>query len=115
MYIADLGLDRVYSYHFDAVAPSITPCETPYVETHAGAGPRRTQMSPDGKFLYVDHETDSEVSVYTIDGCTLKEIQVIGTVPEDAQASNTTAELVISADGRNLYVGNRGHDTVAVF
>jgi len=115
MYIADLGLDRVYSYHFDAAAPSLTPCETPYVETHAGAGPRRIQMSPDGRFLYVDHETDSEVSVYTIDGCSLKEIQVTGTVPDDAKAKNTTAELVISADGRNLYVGNRGHDTVTVF
>ena len=115
MYIADLGLDRVYSYHFDAAAPSITPCETPYVNTHAGAGPRRVQMSPDGKFLYVDHETDSEVGVYTIDGCSLKEIQVTGTVPDEAKAHNTTAELVISADGKFLYVGNRGHDSVSVF
>jgi 6-phosphogluconolactonase len=115
MYIADLGLDRVYSYHFDAKAPSIKPCDTAYVETHAGAGPRRIQMSPDGKFLYVDHETDSEVSVFTIDGCALKQIQVIGTVPDDAKAKNSTAELTISPDGRNLYVGNRGHDTIAVF
>jgi len=115
MYIADLGLDRVYSYHFDAAAPSFKPCETPYVNTHAGAGPRRVQMSPDGKFLYVDHETDSEVGVYTIDGCTLKEIQVTGTVPDDAKAHNSTAEIVISADGRHLYIGNRGHDSVAIF
>jgi 6-phosphogluconolactonase len=115
MFIADLGLDRVYSYHFDAKTPSITPCETPYVNTHAGAGPRRVQMSPDGKFLYVDHETDSEVGVYTIDGCNLKEIQVTGTVPEDAKAHNTTAEIIIADDGRHLYVGNRGHDTVAIF
>jgi 6-phosphogluconolactonase len=115
MYIADLGLDRVYSYHFDAAAPSLTPCETPYVETHAGAGPRRIQMSPDGKFLYVDHETDLEVSVFVIDGCSLKQIQVISTVPDGAKAGNSTAELVISADGRFLYVGNRGHDTISVF
>ena len=40
---------------------------------------------------------------------------MIGTVPEEAKANNTTAELVISADGKFLYVGNRGHDTVAVF
>ena len=115
MYIADLGLDRVYSYHFDAAAPSLTPCETPYVETHAAAGPRRIQMSPDGKFLYVDHETDLEVSVYTIDGCSLKQIQTISTVPDGAKAGNSTAELVISPDGKFLYVGNRGHDTITVF
>ena len=115
MFITDLGLDRVYSYHFDAAAPSITPFDPPYVQTHAGAGPRRIQMSPDGKFLYVDHETDSEVGVYSIDGGNLKEIQVIGTVPADAKAHNTTAELVISPDGKFLYVGNRGHDSVSVF
>jgi len=115
MFIADLGLDRVYSYHFDAAAPSITPCDPAYVSTHAGAGPRRIQMSPDGRFLYVDHETDSEVSVFTIDGCTLKEVQAISTVPDEAKAKNTTAELVISADGKFLYVGNRGHDSVSVF
>jgi 6-phosphogluconolactonase len=114
MFIADLGLDRVYSYKFDAAAPSITPADPAYVESHAGAGPRRIQISPDGKFLYVDHETDSEVSVYAIDGGRLKEIQVIGTVPDEAKAKNSTAELVISADGRHLYVGNRGHDSIAV-
>jgi 6-phosphogluconolactonase len=115
MFITDLGLDRVYSYRFDAAAPSITPFDPPYVQTHAGAGPRRIQMSPDGKFLYVDHETDSEVGVYTIDGGNLKEIQVISTVPAEAKAHNTTAELVISPDGKFLYVGNRGHDSVSVF
>jgi len=115
MYIADLGLDRVYSYHFDANVPSIAPCDPQYVATHAGAGPRRIQMSPEGRFLYVDHATDSEVSVYTIDGCRLKEIQVIGTVPDQAKAHNTTAELLISTDGKFLYVGNQGHDTVSVF
>ena len=115
MFIADLGLDRVYSYHFDASVPSITPLDPPYVSTHAGAGPRRIQMSPDGRFLYVDHETDSEVGVYAIDGGALKEIQVIGTVPDEAKSKNTTAEIIISVDGRTLYVANRGHDSIAVF
>lgn len=115
MFIADLGLDRVYTYKFDAAAPSITPADPPYVETHAGAGPRRIQMSPDGKFLYVDHETDSEVGVYAIEGGRLKEIQVIGTLPDGAKGRNSTAELEISPDGRHLYVGNRGHDSIAVF
>jgi 6-phosphogluconolactonase len=115
LFIADLGLDRVYSYRFDAAAPSITPCDPPYANTHAGAGPRRIQMSPDGRFLYVDHETDSEVSVFAIDGGHLKEIQVIGTVPRAAKSGNTTAEIMIADDGRHLYVGNRGDDSIAIF
>jgi 6-phosphogluconolactonase len=115
MFITDLGLDRIYTYHVDAAAPSITPADPPWVNTHAGAGPRRIQMSPDGRFLYVDHETDSEVSVFAIDGGKLTEIQTLPTVPEDARAKNTTAEILISADGRYLYVSNRGHDSIAVF
>lgn len=115
MFITDLGLDRVYSYHFDAATPSIVPFDPAFVSTHAGAGPRRIQMSPDGRFLYVDHETDSEVSVFSIDEGKLKEIQVIGTVPDDAKAHNTTAEIIISPDGRYLYVSNRGNDSIAIF
>jgi len=115
MFITDLGLDRVYSYRFDAAAPSLAPADPPYVSTHAGAGPRRIQMSPDGRFLYVDHETDSEVSVFAIEGGKLTEIQTLATVPDEAKAKNTTAEIIISDDGRTLYVSNRGHDSVVIF
>lgn len=115
LFIADLGLDRVYSYRFDAASPSITAADPPYVSTHAGAGPRRIQMSPDGKDLYVDHETDSEVEVFAIDGGKLTSLQTLPTVPDDAKAGNTTAEILISADGRHLYVANRGHDSIAIY
>src|SRR3954469_8079636 len=37
MFIADLGLDRVYTYKFNAGAPSITPADPAYVESHPGA------------------------------------------------------------------------------
>ena len=115
LFITDLGLDRIYSYRFDAAAPSITPVDPPYVSTHAGAGPRRIQMSPDGKHLYVDHETDSEVEVFAIDGGKLTSQQTLPTVPPEAKAHNTTAEILLSADGRHLYVANRGHDSVAIY
>lgn len=115
MYVAELGLDRIYSYRVDAAKPAITPHATPFVSTHAGAGPRRLQLSPDGKFLYVDHETDSEVSVFAVKGGALKEIQTLSTLPPGAEVRNTTAEILISGDGRHLYVTNRGHDSIAVF
>ncbi|HEY4078237.1 MAG TPA: lactonase family protein [Rhizomicrobium sp.] len=115
MFIADLGLDRIYSYRFDAVASSITPADPPYISTHAGAGPRRVQISSDGHFLYVDHETDSEIEVFAIDGGKLKSLQTLPTVPAEAKAHNSTAELELSHDGRHLYVGNRGHDSITIF
>jgi 6-phosphogluconolactonase len=115
MFVAELGLDRVYSYRFDVRGPTLTPLDPPFISTHAGAGPRRVQISPDGRFLFVDHETDSEVSVFAINQGHLSEIQVAPTVPPDGKAGNTTAEILLDAAGRHLYVANRGHDSIAVF
>ena len=115
MYVAELGLDRVYAYRVDAAKGEITPGEPPYVSTHGGGGPRRLQLAPNGKFLYVNHETDSEVSVFAVDGTSLKEIQVLPTLPVDYKGPNTTAEIILSPDDRFLYVSNRGHDSIAVF
>ena len=115
MYVAELGLDRVYAYRVDAAKAEITPGDPPFINTHAGAGPRRLQLAPSGQFLYVNHETDSEVSVFTVDGTSLKEVQTISTLPAGYSGPNSTAEIIVSPDGRFLYVSNRGHDSIAVF
>jgi 6-phosphogluconolactonase len=115
MFVAELGLDRVYTYRVDARAAVITPAEPAYVSTHAGAGPRRLQLSPDDRFLYVNHETDSEVSVYAVKEGKLNEIQHLSTLPSGSTAKNTSSEIVIDRAGRHLYVGNRGDDSIAVY
>jgi 6-phosphogluconolactonase len=113
-YVADIGLDRVYSYRLDVDSRKITPLDPPYVTQTAGSGPRRLQLHPNGKLLYLARETDSSVSVFAVDNGHLKEIQNISTLPV-AQRGNTTAEIVIDKAGKFLYVSNRGHDTIAVF
>jgi 6-phosphogluconolactonase len=115
LYVADLGLDLVYGYRVDVRQGTITAGHPAFATTHAGAGPRRIQIGPSGKFLYVNHETDSEVSVFAVDGTNLKELQTISTLPAGYAAPNTTAEILISSNGRFLYVSNRGHDSIAVF
>lgn len=114
VYVAELGLDRVYAYRFDVRGPTLTPLDPPFANTHAGAGPRRLQISPDGRFLYVNHETDSEVSVFAVNQGRLNEIQVLSTLPESG-VRNTTAEILLDPAGRCLYVTNRGHDSLAAF
>jgi 6-phosphogluconolactonase len=115
MFVAELGLDRVYSYEVDAARGRITLATTPFVSVHAGAGPRRLQLSPDGRYLYVNHETDAEVSVFAVHGSKLVEVQTVPTLPAGVTVPNKTAEIIIDASGRHLYVGNRGHDSIAVF
>ena len=93
----------------------MTPFDPPYVTLKGGSGPRRLQLHPNGRFLYVNHETDSMVSVFEVNGGTLKEIQAISTLPSDYKGNNTTAEIQIDKEGRYLYVSNRGNDSIAVF
>jgi 6-phosphogluconolactonase len=115
VFVAELGLDRVYTYRFDPAKPSLAPFDPPYVNVNAGAGPRRLVLSPSGRFLYVNHETDSKVSVFAVDGGHLKEIQQISTLPPDFNGRNTTAEIAIDQGGRFVYVSNRGDDSIMVY
>jgi len=114
-YVAELGLDRVYSYRLDAARRTMTPFDPPYVSLKGGSGPRRLQLHPNGRFLYVNHETDSAVSVFAVNGGSLKEIQSLSTLPADYKGNNSTAEIQIDAEGKFLYVTNRGHDSIAVY
>jgi 6-phosphogluconolactonase len=114
-FVAELGLDRVYVYHVDASKPSVTPADPPFVSVSGGSGPRRLALSPNEKFLYVNHETDSKVSVFAIDRGTLKEVQQISTLPADFKGRNSTAEIQMDKAGRFLYVSNRGADSIVIY
>jgi len=115
VYVAELGLDRVYSYHVDAAKHAVTPLNPPYVEVPAGSGPRRLQLHPNGRFLYVNHETDSKVTVFEINNGALKAVQTLSTLPADYKGNNSTAEIQIDKEGKWLYVSNRGHDSLALY
>jgi 6-phosphogluconolactonase len=113
-YVAQLGLDRVYTYRVDPVTRTFAPADPPFVVMNAaGSGPRRLQLHPTGRFLYVNHETDSKVSVFDVNGANLKQIQTLSTLPADYTGNNSTAEIQIDATGKWLYVTNRGHDSIA--
>jgi 6-phosphogluconolactonase len=114
VYVAELGLDRVYVYRVDPVKRTASPAAPPFVTMNAGgSGPRRLQLHPNGRFLYVNHETDSKVSVFTVDGARLNQIQTLSTLPADYKGNNSTAEIQIDQAGKWLYVTNRGHDSMA--
>jgi 6-phosphogluconolactonase len=113
-YVAQLGLDRLYAYRVDPVKKTFAPADPPFVTMNAGgSGPRRLQLHPNGKFLYVNHETDSKVSVFEVSGAHLKQIQTLSTLPADHKGNNSTAEIQIDHSGKWLYVTNRGHDSMA--
>jgi 6-phosphogluconolactonase len=114
---AETGLHEVRVYHFDSAAGSLTPDEPFITPVKPGSGPRHLMFGSSGKFLYVNNEAGSSVTVfaYGAAGGTLKEIQTISTLPQGFTGQSSTAEIQIDPAGKFLYVSNRGHDSIAIF
>lgn len=119
---ADLGLDRVYVYKFDAQAGTLTPNDPPWFTDKPGSGPRHEIFSPDGKFVYLIHEVADTISVLAWDGDqgTLREVQTVPTLPAGFTGKSTCAEIQIHPSGKFLYASNRyaaktQQSTLAVF
>jgi 6-phosphogluconolactonase len=111
--LADLGIDQLCIYEFDAGAGRVLPHST--VESRPGAGPRHLVFHPNGRWFYAANELDSTVTFYEYEGNgKLIEKQTSSTIPEDTP-ENIVADIHISTDSKRLYVSNRGHNSIAVF
>ena len=117
VFVADLGLDKVLIYRFNALKGTLTPNNPAFAKVKAGSGPRHLAFHPNGKFFYVNSEMGSLVTVFTYGPTagTLREIQTVSTLPEGFSGQSTTAEIQVDRAGKFLYVSNRGHDSIAVF
>jgi 6-phosphogluconolactonase len=116
-FVCDLGVDKVFSYRFDAANGKLAPNDPPSQATKPGAGPRHMVFRPDGKFAYVINELNSTVTAYSYDTAAgkLNEVQTVSTLPEYYDGPNTAAEVDVHPTGRFLYVSNRGNNTVVLF
>ncbi|MBY0459467.1 MAG: lactonase family protein [Gemmataceae bacterium] len=108
LYVADLGIDKIKVFHLGK--KGLEEEEDEDIATPPGSGPRHLSFAPDGKAIYVCGELDSTVNV--VKGG--KVVQSLSTLPK-ATPGNSTAECIVSADGKFVYVSNRGHDSIAVF
>jgi 6-phosphogluconolactonase (cycloisomerase 2 family) len=82
-----------------------------------GDGPRHFAFHPDGRRLYSIQEEGSTIALFDYDAATghLDHRQTISTLPPGFAGSNFCSEILVSADGRFVYAGNRLHDSIAIF
>jgi 6-phosphogluconolactonase len=115
--VADLGLDKVFIYRYDAAAGTLTASEPPYVEMAPGAGPRHAVFHPSGRFAYVINEIDSTITPLAYDAAKgqFTKRKSVSTLPEGFQGNNSTAEVVVHPNGKYVYGSNRGHNSIAAF
>jgi 6-phosphogluconolactonase len=111
--VADLGIDQLVFYEFDSTNGKLSRRGS--VHSQPGAGPRHLVFHPNGKWFYAANELSSTVSFYEYDEQgVLTEKQSLSTIPSDSP-ENIGADIHLSADGKRLYVSNRGHNSIAAF
>jgi 6-phosphogluconolactonase len=112
----DLGLDKIFVWKFDDQKGVLTANKPPAVALPPGDGPRHFSFHPNGRWLYSIQEEASTIVLFDYDAATgrLTSRQTISTLPPGFAGSNFCSEILISADGRFVYAGNRLHDSIGI-
>ncbi len=111
------GVNAIFQYRFDANTGRLTPNEPPRIGPAAQDGPRHYCFHPSESLVYVSNEQGSSVTVYSLDNSTgtLTSGQTVTTLPEGYTGDNSCSQIQIHPLGLYLYVGNRGHNSIASF
>jgi 6-phosphogluconolactonase len=116
-FVADLGIDRIKAYRFDAERGTLMLLDGGDVVLPPGTGPRHLAWSPDGRTMYVTGELASTLTVLDYDSATgiLRARQELSLRPAGATGANAPADVHVHPTGRFVYASNRGDNTIAVF
>lgn len=114
-YAVDLGTDTVSFYQPalqngkfgllpDSTALSFVP----------GSGPRHLSFGANN-LVYGVSELTSQIAVFRLQqGRASEPIQSFSLLPQSFQGASFASAITQSSDGRFIYAGNRGHDSIAV-
>jgi 6-phosphogluconolactonase len=114
---ADLGLDELLVYRFDADRGTLQANDPPFAKVNPGAGPRHFVFHPSGRFAYVISEIQCTITAFAFDAAhgTLRQLQTLSTLPQGFAGQNDDAEVRVHPSGKFVYGSNRGHDSIALF
>ena len=113
----DLGLDQIFVWKFDEQQGTLSPAEAHVTSLPPGDGPRHFHFHPNGRWFYSVQEEGSTVVLFDYEAATgkLTARQTVSTLPKGFAGSNFCSEILVSADGKFVYAGNRLHDSIAIF
>jgi 6-phosphogluconolactonase len=111
------GPNFIAQFKFDAATGQLTANSPARIEPTDQVGPRHYCIHPSLDIVYFSHEQGCGVGVYRLDPATgtLSAAQTISTLPDRFSARNTCSQIHLTPSGRFLYVGNRGHNSIAGF
>ena len=113
----DLALDQILIWKFDGQKGELSPNEPAAISLPPGDGPRHFHFHPNGRWLYSIQEEGSTIVLFDYDAAKgrLSARQTISSLPPGFAGSNFCSEILVSADGRFVYAGNRLHDSIGIF
>jgi 6-phosphogluconolactonase (cycloisomerase 2 family) len=114
---ADLGLDKIFLWKFDAENGKLIANDPPAVSLPPGDGPRHFHFHPNGRWFYSIQEEGSTIVLFDYDSTIgrLTARQTVSTLPAEFAGSNFCSEILVSDDGKFVYAGNRLYDSVGIF
>jgi 6-phosphogluconolactonase len=111
------GPNVIMQFKFDAQSGRLTPNSPFRVEPAEWLGPRHYCFHPSLDLVYFSNEQGCSVTAYRLNHTTggLSPAQTISTLPSGYSARNTCSQIHLTPSGRFLYIGNRGHNSIAGF
>lgn len=116
-YAADLGIDKVLIYEFNAMTGKLTPSAQSSVDVTPGSGPRHFDFHPNNKWAYLINEISATLTAFTYDARNgnLVETQTVSTLPKDYSEIRSCADIHVAPSGRFIYGSNRGHNSIVIY
>jgi len=110
------GPNYIAQFRFDAQTGQLAQNSPHRVEQGDLVGPRHYCFHPTLDLVYFSNEQGSSVTSYRLDANgSLSPVQTISTLPADFTTRNTCSQIHLTPSGKYLYVGNRGHNSIAGF
>jgi 6-phosphogluconolactonase len=115
-YVPQLGESSILMLRLDVDTGSLIPVEPATTPCPPGSGPRHLVHTPRGDRVYVLHELDGHVALFSRDASSgsLTLRQRMSIVPAELTEPPWAAELRLSADGSRLFATERRSSTASV-
>ncbi|KAF6266196.1 Lactonase, 7-bladed beta-propeller-domain-containing protein [Scenedesmus sp. NREL 46B-D3] len=118
VFVPDLGDNCIHQYGYEGgrLTPQV------HVPLAPGDGPRHFVFHPKLPVAFSGCELGSRLQVFAVDDSNPNEVrpriqplESHPTLPEGFASTNYVGEIKVDAEGRFVYVSNRGHNSIAVF
>lgn len=109
------GISKTTVLSFDSYNGSFS--EKYILQTRELAEARHVAFHPNNRFLYLVNEKDNTVCFHIFDEQTgiMEPKQILSTLPETYTGNGQASGIMVSHDGKYLYVSNRKHDSIAIY